>query len=279
MPHTTRPPVVDITAAIPGLAAYARTAIRLHPRRGTPKMADSHIGGPLLWPSADPWPRCLQGHDVAMTPVAQLFVSDLLGYPFPADYDLVQFLWCPAHEAHFQAEMHTRWRRTADVTDVLFDPPKCHRAEDEMVPFPCVLDPEPVTEYPWEEDLPRKIRNAIRAWEKGYPAYQYGLSIASGCKVGGGMSWEVTDMNVPPTCPECGARSHPFLQLDSTEWGGESDHEGGDPRWRPIEDAALLYRFEKEAREPTGLGIGRHSHGSFHLCSADPDHAMSFHVQ
>ncbi len=50
----------------------------------------------------------------------------------------------------------------------------------------------PITEYPFEEELPKEIQEAIKDRDTDYPAYQYGLSIASGCKIGGGMSWNVT---------------------------------------------------------------------------------------
>jgi len=47
-----------VAAAVPELAAYGRTATRLHPRPGTPGVGDSSIGGPLLWPAEEPWPVC-----------------------------------------------------------------------------------------------------------------------------------------------------------------------------------------------------------------------------
>ncbi|HZU55096.1 MAG TPA: hypothetical protein VFA06_04455 [Actinocrinis sp.] len=46
----------------PALADYARTAVRLHPRPGSPKPADSSVGGPLLWPGDEPWPTCAEPH-------------------------------------------------------------------------------------------------------------------------------------------------------------------------------------------------------------------------
>ncbi|MFG2087451.1 MULTISPECIES: hypothetical protein [unclassified Spirillospora] len=292
MPHTTRPPIMDITEDIPGLAAYARTAVRLHPRRGNPTPDDSSIGGPLRWPADEPWPFCDQQHGrggspqapVAMVPIAQVYAADVTAYPFPQGSDLLQILWCPNHDAYWPDEtISVRWRRAADVTAVLADPPAPHMVEAEwLVPTPCVLDPEPITEYPYHEELPRELRDALEDWRTDYPAYQYGLSIASGCKLGGGMSWEVTDMGDPPTCGQCGAPAHLILQLDSSEWGGESDHDGGPPRWRPIEDADLDSGADDAywaAKEPTGLEIGRYSHGGFFGCSADHRHPVTFHCQ
>lgn len=51
---------MDIAAVFPELAPLARTAVRLHPRPGTPTAHDSSIGGPLLWPEDEPWPRCAE---------------------------------------------------------------------------------------------------------------------------------------------------------------------------------------------------------------------------
>ncbi|MER7833671.1 hypothetical protein [Streptomyces sp. NPDC095602] len=62
MTRTTPPRPVDVEALFPGLAAYRRTATRLHPRRGAPTARDSSVGGPLLWPADEPWPVCTAVH-------------------------------------------------------------------------------------------------------------------------------------------------------------------------------------------------------------------------
>ncbi|WP_199547161.1 hypothetical protein [Streptomyces sp. N35] len=56
--RTTPPRPLDVAAVFPELAPLARTAIRLHPRAGTPSVRDSSVGGPLLWPADEPWPHC-----------------------------------------------------------------------------------------------------------------------------------------------------------------------------------------------------------------------------
>lgn len=61
---TTPPRSVDVTAIFPQLAPLARTATRLHPRPGSPSPRDSSVGGPLLWPVNEPWPRCDGPHEV-----------------------------------------------------------------------------------------------------------------------------------------------------------------------------------------------------------------------
>ena len=61
MARTPEPPI-DATAVFPGLAAFARTTFRLHPRPGDPGTGDSSVGGPLLWPAGEPWPVCTGTH-------------------------------------------------------------------------------------------------------------------------------------------------------------------------------------------------------------------------
>ncbi|TMR00130.1 hypothetical protein ETD83_17480 [Actinomadura soli] len=63
MTRTTPPRPVDIAEHFPELRRYSATATRLHPRPGGPSTADSSIGGPLLWPSDEPWPVCDDGDD------------------------------------------------------------------------------------------------------------------------------------------------------------------------------------------------------------------------
>jgi hypothetical protein len=60
---TTPPRLFDVTALFPQLAPPARTTTRLHPRPGSPTVHDSSVGGPLMWPSDEPWPHCVEPHD------------------------------------------------------------------------------------------------------------------------------------------------------------------------------------------------------------------------
>lgn len=46
------------------LAAYARSAVRLHPWPGEPAVGDSSIGGLSSWPADEPWPTCAEPHEV-----------------------------------------------------------------------------------------------------------------------------------------------------------------------------------------------------------------------
>ncbi|WP_330461570.1 hypothetical protein OIB37_34700 [Streptomyces sp. NBC_00820] len=63
MSRTTPPRPLDVEALFPELAAYRGTTTRLHPRPGRPDVADSSVGGPLLWPADEPWPVCTEPHD------------------------------------------------------------------------------------------------------------------------------------------------------------------------------------------------------------------------
>ncbi|MEU6304994.1 hypothetical protein [Streptomyces chartreusis] len=60
--RTTPPRPVDVPAVFPELAPLARSAMRLHPRPGSPSVRDSSVGGPLLWPADEPWPHCEDAH-------------------------------------------------------------------------------------------------------------------------------------------------------------------------------------------------------------------------
>ncbi|MBG0850870.1 hypothetical protein I2W78_03115 [Streptomyces spinoverrucosus] len=67
MSFTTPPRPLDVTALFPQLAPLARTATRLHPRPGSPTVHDSSVGGPLLWPTDEPWPHCEGPHERGAT--------------------------------------------------------------------------------------------------------------------------------------------------------------------------------------------------------------------
>lgn len=68
MTRTTPPRPLDMAAERPELAERMRTATRLHPRPGVPAVHESSVGGPLLWPADEPWPRC----DPAYRPCGRL---------------------------------------------------------------------------------------------------------------------------------------------------------------------------------------------------------------
>jgi hypothetical protein len=71
MTRTTPPRPVDIASVFPALTPLTRIATRLHPRPGSPSPQDSSVGGPLLWPAAEPWPHCDSPH-VGLNPAISL---------------------------------------------------------------------------------------------------------------------------------------------------------------------------------------------------------------
>lgn len=158
----------------PELAAFERTAVRLHPRRGLPTAEDSSVGGPMVWPAGDARPKCGDEHDIApgepdpdevdMVPVLQLHRRDVPsgallppGWMFPGRSDLLQVLWCPyPHMDTYAPRARLFWRERARLGRVeLIAPASTASPEDdeevkefEHIPRGCVLHPELVREYP-----------------------------------------------------------------------------------------------------------------------------------
>ncbi|MBT2420827.1 DUF1963 domain-containing protein [Streptomyces sp. ISL-22] len=296
MTLTTGPASHDPAVDFPELAPHARTTVRLHPRRGTPGPRDSHIGGPLWWPAGEPWPLCAEHRDVngrqqgpyPLVAVAQLTAVDFPEIRFPEGTDLVQLLWCPEwheqpHPEGWGQACRLVWRRAGDVIEALVaqPDPDAHWDRDlDMIPAACVLHPERITEYPWREELPAGLADRHAAWleERGLVD---DVSTVPGCKLGGSMSWGVTDMPETMECGECRASLELFLQFDTYEY--ELDGCDGRPpdRFRPLEERGLEPRSEegRAAREPVGMTVGRGGHAGLFVCSADPRHPASFFTQ
>ncbi|MEV0361167.1 hypothetical protein [Nocardia fusca] len=305
MRYTTPAPSVDIAAEVPGIAAYTRTAVRLHPRSGQPGASDSHIGGPLWWPADESWPTCSDPHmeyvrtwtddgqkvmkltatnpdaSNSLVSVAQLWRRDFPEIGFPDDSDVLQVLWCPF--GHNQDDMDDGpsmklvWRRSEPDATLLDTVPAPRQAEDFWIPHPCSLHPERVVEYPFHEVLPPELRERLNRWEISHAAtahpdqgrcscYQYLLSVAPGCKVGGWTSWHSTDMYSLP-CNDCGDSTRALLQLDSTEWDA-----GSGPRWKPRVQPGVEHPGTEPEREPTALEHGRWGAMTIFTCQTDPRH-------
>lgn len=296
MALTTGPSAHDPARDFTELAPYARTTVRLHPRQGTPGARDSHIGGPLWWPAGEPWPHCAGHQDVngraepyPLAAVAQLTAADFPEIRFPDGTDLAQLLWCPEwhdqpHPEGWGQACRLVWRRAADVTDppaVQPDPQEHWDYGWDMIPRACVLHPERLTEYPFRDELPASLASRYEAWldERDLPD---DMTTFPGYKLGGSMSWGVTDRPRAMECGECGAPLQLFLQFDTYEYAlGTWGPDGAPHRFWPPEERGLEPRSEEweAAREPVGMTVGRGGHAGLFVCSADPRHPASCFTQ
>ncbi|WP_228644029.1 hypothetical protein [Microtetraspora sp. AC03309] len=148
--------------------------------------------------------------------VAQLFARDVPELACPEGADLLQVLWCPVDHEMGCPRVLLKWRRSADVVDVIAEQPEPPVMEyGEYLPEPCVLHPERVVEYQYADLLPHALQERIEAWEEiGEHSYQ-DLSIADGWKAGGWASWHLTDP-YPMVC-DCGEDMRLLLRVASSE--------------------------------------------------------------
>ncbi|GAB3839426.1 hypothetical protein GCM10027610_045220 [Dactylosporangium cerinum] len=250
----TPPFAPEILAEFPELSALGRTATRLHPRRGTPGVGDSHAGGPLAWPTGEPWPVCTRelrdGRRHAspnpLVPLAQLWASDVPDLPRTGpggeEFDLLQVLWCPVEhlrETRGPAVQVVR-RCAADLPpDLLTDPPQGDVERAGWVPTPCVLHPERITDHPCADALPAAVRDRMP------PGVAAGF-VAPGWKVGG----YPRRAGVIP-CPRCATPAELLLVVAECEYDAASYH------WIPLEEQDLDWSAPHgDAYErPTGLRL------------------------
>ncbi|WP_410654904.1 hypothetical protein [Amycolatopsis sp. lyj-112] len=237
---------------IPDLTSYARAAVRLHPRAGTPTAHDSHIGGPLLWPVDEPWPHCPDtarneaAPGVIHTPaaeleaahpcekamplggVAQFFRRDFPKLPFPDGTDLLQVLFCPdPHDGpgYWGPGVQVVWRNSAGVTALLESPPEPFQSDHyEYLPArPCSFAPCEVVDHPHPSELPAEL-NATLPFTNEHGDFVDGEAeaawppLATGSKLGGLNVWWTSDSrSFPLICPDCGAGLELLLALESSE--------------------------------------------------------------
>ncbi|WP_367047810.1 hypothetical protein [Streptomyces sp. Je 1-332] len=351
MTRTTPPRPLDIEALFPELAAHRGTTTRLHPRPGSPDVQASSVGGPMLWPVAEPWPACTEAHrrgsgrrpadihrereilerawahppfsgpteedrqildeldhrhrlpgvsdtdPLPMVALAQLYWRDIPDLPAgPDGSDLLQVFCCPfdAHgPSRYGPLFHLRWRRSAEVGQVLAAPPQPQVVGAVgYVPKPCVLQPEQVVTYPFAGLLPKALGERIYAWEEaleeeaeaaqeggddeyrgedehGVIRYQYDLSIPPGWRVGGFASWHTTDPS-PMDCPTCSTPMRLLLTIDSSEW------DGGSGSWRPTEQEGLT---PHPFATPTKVIVGRAGELNVFACPTNPAHPHRWSIQ
>ena len=276
---TSPRPILDIAKAIPGLAALARRAIRLHPRRGRAGSGESKIGGQLFWPDDDPWPVC-ETHGLPYSAILQVRADNLPAHadiPFPPGRDTLQLLWCArSHEDGFPAAT-VRWRTISEVhcsndhPQIEWNPDDFPDDEGFFLPQECMLHPEVVTEYPAFHDLPLALKNQVRKldlssvlealkarddWRDSNDArdlYHDELSTAPGCKLAGHPHW--IQNPAYPTCA-CGKKMEHLLTL--------ADHEPAigrllgtlHKRWWPVQASHLHHDEAEQQSRAIGWALG-----------------------
>ncbi|MFB8025603.1 MULTISPECIES: hypothetical protein [unclassified Streptomyces] len=300
----------------------------VHPKGTGHRLADVRLRRRIL---ADSWgrertedeERLLDGLDVGrhapglrdddplpLLAVAQLYAREIPDLVGPEGHDLLQVFWCPfeVHGDRRAIDVVLKWRRSADVGDVLMpqpEPPVAGR--EECVPTMCVVHPEQVVEHEYLGLLDDELRAAIDEWEESlldeageageedgssseasyatyeeYAAamtaaqasepdaidYMSDLSIAPGWKVGGFASWHLTDP-APVDCRMCGTAMRPLLTVDQWECDGASRS------WLPFEDRDS--GGDPHAISPTDVYLGR-GLMRVHTCPGDPvhPHRLSF---
>lgn len=147
----------------------------------------------------------------------------------PAGCDVLQVLWCQTDD-HVDGWVLPRvvWRAAAAVTDVC-TPPVPTAVDKNLVPRPCVVHPERVTEYAGA-DLPVELWQTLEdrfdrlEVETGWH-YETDLAVAPGTKLLGYPSW-----SQEPDWPSCRVPMRHLLTVAS--WEGEDSR-----AWHPATDA------------------------------------------
>ncbi|ROO85340.1 hypothetical protein EDD29_2883 [Actinocorallia herbida] len=217
-------------------------------------------------------PSSLPAGPLPLLAVAQFYARDVPDLPCPEGTDLLQVLWCPFNEVmELSSAVRLRWRRSADVGEVLTRPPvPAFVGSDDYVPERCVLHPERVREYPPAHELDGELAKAVHSWavDRGL-SYRGDLSTAPGWKVGGWPHpWTFLDPPEPAElrCGACGGPVEALLTIEGREYDGESRS------WFPLEDASAEPAPFITADSATMVEIGRGYTLQVYRCAATPDH-------
>ncbi|MBO3735703.1 hypothetical protein [Glycomyces niveus] len=225
----------------------------------------------LRLPGRNPWGETDPGAPETLIPVAQLYYRDVPGLPFGDWFDLLQVLWCPFdHEPHQSwPSVHLYWRDTGSFAGVSARPPgSTVVGYQEYVPHPCTLTPEPVTDYPDYDLLPKPLHEAVEAWEGNEdPGTSYrDIAVVPGWKTGGwGTAWALFGAH-EVTC-ECGAPAEPLLTVAGSEWDTDTV-----AYWMPVEEQHLT-EWHNQHRNDVDVTIGRGYDLQIFHCGTDPAHA------
>ncbi|MFD5827743.1 hypothetical protein [Lentzea sp. NPDC060358] len=213
--------------------ARTRPAVLLNPLEGDPTDADSHIGGPLLWPIDEPWPWCDgETHQPGsggepFVGAVQLYRSDFPELPFPEGTDVLQVFLCTLHHDVPHARgpaVRLVWRDSTTVVELIEEEPQPSAQVEAYVPTVNVLEP---------------IRYAERE-----------SKASGGTKIGGWTAWRQS-APVEFPCPDCGAAQRQTLSLATHEPSGD------DVEWEFGRGGNLnVFTCPADVRHPISAHVG-----------------------
>jgi len=188
-----------------GKENWARPAVLLNPLEGDPTDADSHIGGPMLWPIDDPWPWC-DADGQPFVGAVQLYARDFPELPFPEGTDLLQVFLCTLDHDVPGPDVRLVWRDSSSVVELIEEEPQPSEQEELYVPTLNVLEPIRYVEYPHASERPEELRDLPPT--------------SDGTKIGGWTAWHASG---PLTfeCPRCSAVQRQILSLGTYEPSGD----------------------------------------------------------
>ncbi|MFJ9843756.1 hypothetical protein ACIRYZ_25540 [Kitasatospora sp. NPDC101155] len=237
------------------------------------------------------WDRIPKDESWPLLPVMQVYAHDVPWYDgFPEGMDILQILWCPFQHSYDARGVpyngiagpwvQVRYRRTDDLGDRFLTPPEpVAIGEPGYLPTPCLLRPEPVTEYPHPGVLGEEFETRVEEWETAtfpdpdYPEeyesrYSWDLSTAPGWKLGGHEPWNYQGYYGPVRCGTCGSGMRFVAAIASDEW------DGGTESWAPVGFLEGSPRDRRQCQEPTDVVLGRRETMRVFTCSLSPDHPV-----
>ncbi len=270
-------PLPDLLRHFPELAGLAKSALLLHP---TPEKSMpnelSKIGGEIIWPAEEEWPRCPQ-HDAPYVSLMQIVKAEIPDLGFRPDSDVFQLVWCPhSHDEHHGLPAHRcLWRSARSVRGSQHhtlgaDAGRSFTGIDlgQFVPTQCRFRPEEVIELPQIDELPSDTYHQVCNWDSSrIPAfnewrarspqmpsplgewfYMTELTRLGGTKIGGYPDW--IEREGYPTC-RCGRKMQLLLSIASLEpeaheeRGGSTSavHMTDTPTGLMFADAGTVYAF------------------------------------
>ncbi|MFC9091242.1 hypothetical protein ACGFYM_38185 [Streptomyces sp. NPDC048231] len=244
--------------------------------------------GEITWdeiPADATWP---------MLPVMQVYARDVPWFDgFPKDADVLQILWCPFQHYYEGATVpyngiaapfvHVRYRSSRDLSGGFSTPPEpLAVGEPGYLPSPCLLRPEPVTEYPHAGALGEEFEARVQEWETAAfddmdpedyePRFRWELTTAPGWKLGGHEPWNYQGYGGPVRCHSCGSEMRFVAAAASLEW------DGGTASWAPAEflDEPV---HRRRRQEPTDVRLGSSETMRIFTCPVSPEHPVISDLQ